>query len=297
MQVYHEGDAINEANKLTPYEYLFQSEKRRQPNVPRQTSKGWERHMEDDWLDMKPNGAALLRLTTPVPFSYKVKCQILGSLKSDSREYLLKNWATEMQRVTMGHLIGVYKTPNLSHTRRRGNEATETVDNLIQQLNQQLNICSEASPSSAIWNSVYAVRKETRRPILALSLENLASALEAAQTLVAEATLFGTIYETAVDTMRAMQEAKEFLRLLTEIVADPNYEIEMPSRSESQNSSPQWQNNMPEPGLGEPRYAAYEGGLMLTAAQHTQLGHTTHDSNQNDDAQQPESSQKRRKIG
>ncbi|OAF60949.2 hypothetical protein VC83_02750 [Pseudogymnoascus destructans] len=67
MQILHTGDSVEGADKfrLTPYDYLYQLEKRRQPATEgRQTVEGsWHRHMEDDWLDMKPDGEALLWLT------------------------------------------------------------------------------------------------------------------------------------------------------------------------------------------------------------------------------------------
>lgn len=300
MQIYHQGDTINDTNKMTPYKYLFQLEKRRQPNVKnRQTSKGFHRHQEDAWLDMKPDGKALLRLTTPVPVSYKVKCQIIGHLQDDSVEYLLKNWATEMQRSTMGHMIRMLRAPGADRARRRGNEATQTVDNLILQVNQQLNIGSEASSSSGVWNSVNATSKNARRAPLARSLEGLASALEAAETLVAETTLFGAIYETAVDTMGLMHDTREFLQLLTKIVADPNYAISasIGVNSPASSSSPQWPDNVPE-SIGEPRFVVPGCTLSLTAEQHAQLGHNIHVPKEGEqDPQQPESSPKKRKIG
>ncbi|OBT64619.1 hypothetical protein VE03_06372 [Pseudogymnoascus sp. 23342-1-I1] len=315
MQVIHQGDSIQLANnyRLTPYDFLFQKEKRRQPNTnERQTADGsWNRHMEDEWLDMKANGEALLRLTFPVSFDYRIKCHIIGSLQPPSVEYLLKNWAIEMQRSTLGHLLQMNRTPGINRTREQ-NEVRQKVDDLTQQLNRHLNIGSEAAPSE-VWNIVSPARRsslEARRAPLARSLEKLASVLEAAEPLVAEATQYGGIYEIVIDTMRVMQETRGFLQLLTRVVAVPNYGGQIPSSPASQNgrsigvNSPQspfnssWEmhrNNTVfsrEPGLGEPRFITPGSTLRLTAEQHAQLGHTTQNSDPNWDFPQVEPSQK-----
>lgn len=320
MQVIHQGDSIQHADKfrLTPYDYLFQSEKRRQPNAKgRQTSEGsWDRHLEDDWLDMKPNGEALLRLTFPVSFDYRIKCHIIGSLQPTSVEYLLKNWATEMQKSTLGHLLEIDRRSGLGRARKQ-DEARQTVDDLTRHLNQQLNIDSEANPSE-VWNTASAVRKtriEARRAPLARSLEKLALALETAQTLVSEARVYGVIYETAVDTMRVMQETRGFLQLLTKIVVDPDNGGEIPSSPASQNGrsigvnsphspfSSHWANNpnntdvSREPGLGKPRFITPGSDLSLTAGQHAQLKHPTQNNNRNWVFPHAEPSDKKRKRG
>lgn len=181
MQIYHPDDAISEADRLTPHKYLYQHERRRRPSVERrQTSDGHERHFEDDWLDMKLHGQALLRLTAPVHFSYKVKCHILGSLKPDSLKDLLKTWTSLVNRSAMGHLQRMHMAGGPTSAMKSGSQATQKVDNMI----LQLNIGPEASSSSGIWNSVNATHKKTRRDPLVASLGGLASALEAAEVIV-----------------------------------------------------------------------------------------------------------------
>jgi hypothetical protein len=299
MQILHQNDSIEAADKfkLTPYDYLYQLEKRLQPVTKgRQTVEGtWHRHLEDEWLDMKPFGEALLWLTYPASFDYRTKCHIIGSLQPNSVEYLLKTWTAQMQRSTLGHLLQVDRT--IARNRAiKMDEARQTVDDLARHLHQELNISSEGNPWE-VWNSAAAVRNtriEARRAPLARSLEKLAFALETAQTLVSETTLYGAIYETAVDTMRVMQETRGFLQLLTKIVKDKTYSNGMPSPllagrnrrtfgidSPRSPFSSQWANNVyntygsREPGLGEPRFVAPGSELSLTAGQHAQLGHTT----------------------
>lgn len=329
MQIIHQGDSIQEANKskLTPYNYLFQQEKRQQPNTTRrQTSaNSSHRHLEDEWLDMKANGHSLLRLTFPVSFDYRVKCHIIGSLQPTSVEYLLKNWATEMQKSTLGHLLVMDRTPRPGRAREQ-DEASQTVDELTQRLHQELNIDSKPD-SSGVWNFVLNSRQqsklEARRAPLANMLEQLARTLETAQTLISEATLYGAHYETTVDTMRVMQEAGGFIHLLSKIVAVPGYGGELPPSPESQNgrsigvNSPlspfhsSWTTRDPsekevsrEHGLGEPRFTTPGSNLRLTAGQHAQLGHTTQNTNPNwifpqakaPQKSQAESSKKRKKM-
>lgn len=329
MQIIHQGDSIQEANKskLTPYNYLFQQEKRRHPNtIRRQTSaNSSHRHLEDDWLDMKPNGDSLLRLTFPVSFDYRVKCHIIGSLQPTSVEYLLKNWATEMQKSTLGHLLVMDRTPRPGRAREQ-DEASQTVDEMTQRLHQELNIDSKPN-SSGVWNFVLNSRQqsklEARRAPLANMLEQLARTLETAQTLISEATLYGAHYETAVDTMRVMQEAGGFIHLLSKIVVVPGYGGEIPPSPASQNgrsigvNSPlspfnsSWTTWGPsekevsrEHGLGEPRFTTPGSNLRLTAGQHAQLGHTTQNTNPNwifpqakaPQMSQAESSKKRKKM-
>lgn len=328
MQVIHQGDSIQQVNKfkLTPYNYLFQREKRKHPTTTkRQTSANSpHRHLEDEWLDMKPDGESLLRLTFPVCFDYRVKCHIIGSLQPTSVEYLLKNWATEMQKSTLGHLLVMDRTQRPGRAREQ-DEATQTVDELTQRLCQELNIGSKPNPSG-VWNSVPNSRQqsklEARRAPLAKTLEQLAHTLEAAQTLISEATLYGAHYETAVDTMRVVQEARGFIHLLSTIVALPGYGGEKPPSPASQNgrtigvNSPlspfnsSWTTRDPsridvsrEHGLGEPRFTTPGSNLRLTAGQHAQLGHTTQNTNPNwifpkakaPQMTQAESSKKRKK--
>ncbi|OAF61167.1 hypothetical protein VC83_02749 [Pseudogymnoascus destructans] len=205
-----------------------------------------------------------------------------------------------MQKSTLGHLLALDRTPGLGRARKM-DEARQTVDDLTRHLHRELNISHEANPSE-VWNSAIAVRNtriEARRAPLATSLEKLAFALETAETLVSEATLYGTIYMTAVDMMRVMQETRGFLQLLAKIVKDKNYTSEMPLPPAGQNgrsigiNSPRspfssgWANNVyntagsRQPGLGEPRFVASGSELSLTAGQHTQLGHTTENTDPN----------------
>ncbi|KFY12754.1 hypothetical protein V492_03673 [Pseudogymnoascus sp. VKM F-4246] len=328
MQVLHQGDSIQLANKfkLTPYDYLFQSEKRRQPNIKnRQTSSNSpQRHLEEDWLDMKPDGEALLMLSYPASFDYRLKCHIIGSLQKTSTDYLLKHWATEMQRSMLGHLLGQYQLPNASRA-IKADETRRTVDKLVDQLYQQLNINSVSDPSD-VWNYVGPAQKkrmEARRAPLAKTLEQLAFVLEAAETLVSEAIFYGVIRETVVDTTRVVQETKEFLLLLVKIITGQKYGPEMPSappgRSMGVDSphspySSSWANNQNktknsgeprgprDPTLGEPRFVSPGSNLNLVAAQHAQLGQNTLNSNPNWDfpqtqPPQTQSPQKKRKRG
>lgn len=271
MQIYHLHDAVNEADRLTPHNYLYQLERRRH---------------EDDWLNMKPHGQALLRLTAPVHFSYKVKCQILGGLKPDSLKDLLKTWTTLINRSAMGYLQRMHVAASPASTMKNGSQITQKVDNLIHQLNQQLNIGPEASSSSGIWNSVNATHKKTRMGPLVASLGGLASALEAAEMIVAETTLFGVVYETAMDAIADMKVTREFIQLLTKIVVDPQQVVEMPPTPGSQND-----------GLGEPRYFTSGSTLSLTAEQHARLGHDTQNLGGVEEPHESGSSQKRRKLG
>lgn len=302
MQIIHPADSIERANKskLTPYDYLYQRERRRQPGTKgRQTAEGsWDRHLEDDWLDMKDDGKALLWLTFPDSFDYRTKCHVIGSLQPNSVEYLLKTWTAEMQKTSLGYLLELYRVPGRPR-REKMDEARQTVDDLTQHLRRELNISSEED-TSGVWNSTIAVPNswsEARRALLATSLEKLASALETAQTLVSEATLHGTIYETGVDTMRSMQETRGFLQLLTKIVKDKNYSSQTPLLPAGENGpgvnpppspfSAGWSNNVyntafsRQPGLGEPRFVAPGSELSLTAAQHAQLGHNTENNDPN----------------
>lgn len=312
MEILHQGDSIAAADKMnrqTPYDYLFQREKRRQPNVTglQTSAEGWQRHLEEDWLDMKRDGAALLRLTYPVPMDYRVKCQIIGSLQPTSVEYLLKTWTTVMHQSSLGHLIGAYENhqniPSVSRARKT-DEATKAVDNLIKHLKQQLNIVSESN-SLEVWNTVSGARKdrlESRKTPLADSLEKLASALEASETLVSEAMFHGAIYDTIVDTVRLLQEARGFLQLLAKVVVDPNCGGGITSLPGSPNgrsigvNSPLPSNPFQD-RFGEARYVAPGSALKLSDAQHTQLGHATYNPNQTPTFQQPESSKKRKTIG